>query len=151
MTGRSIAYSIGASAAGGAALAVSYALTFGISPLAGIPVAAVGIANIILAAHALTVPEEPCADQHSADGWAVPWRDGRGRVRWQPQRPDGRRPWLRDERYYPTDLGWYAAIEDYEGAFGPLLFRRRQAERVAKRTWNAKLKRELNQVTEVQP
>ena len=90
--------------------------------------------------------------QHSADGWAVPWRDGRDRVRWQPQRPDGRRPWLRDERYYPTDLGWYAAIEDYEGAFGPLLFRSRwQAERMAKRTWNAKLKRELNQVTEVQP
>lgn len=145
-------YPLTASAAGGAALAVSYALAFGISPLVGIPVAAVGIVNIILAAQALAVPDESCADQHSADGWAVPWKDGRDRVRWQPQRPDGRRPWLRDERYYPTDLGWYAAIEDYEGAFGPLLFRSRwQAERMAKRTWNAKLKRELNQVTEVQP
>lgn len=28
---------------------------------------------------------------------------------------------------------------------------RKLAERMAKRTWNAKLKRELNQVTEVQP
>ena len=85
----SIAYSIGASAAGGAALAVSYALTFSISPLVGIPVAAVGIANIILAASSLrnTTPET-CTDEHSADGWAVPWKDRRDRVRWQPQRPE---------------------------------------------------------------
>lgn len=147
------AYPLAASAAGGAALMVAYALFCGIGPIAGIPVTVVGLVNIGFAASYLrsfSMPET-YNDEHSADGWAVPWRDGRGRVRWQPQRPDGRRPWLRDERYYPTDLGWYAAIEDYEGAFGPLLFRSRwQAERMAKRTWNAKLKRELNQVTEVQ-
>ena len=128
MSTPSMAYAIGASAAGGAVLMVAYALFCGIGPIAGIPATIIGLVNIGFAASHLrsTTMDKPCVDEHSADGWAVPWEDGLGHVRWQPQRPDGTLLWVDYDREWATNKKGFITYEK------PEFYRsRRRAERVA--------------------
>ena len=121
-----MAYAIGASAAGGAVLMVAYALFCGIGPVAGIPATIIGLVNIGFAASHLrsTTMDRPCVDEHSADGWAAPWEDGLGHVRWQPQRPDGQRLWV-DDREWDANERFFTYAQ-------PMLYRsQRRAARIA--------------------
>ena len=137
MTTPGTVYVVGASAAGGAVLMVAYALCCGIGPIAGIPVTVVGLVNLGLAASYLrsfSMPET-YNDEHSADGWAVPWQDGLGRTHWQPCAPDGVRAWYLNSILQP--------------GCKPVLYRFRwQAARAAKTEYRRRL---ASKVTEVRP
>lgn len=68
-------------------------------------------------------------------GLAVPWQDGLGRTRWQPQHPDGVRAWYLNSLLQP--------------GCKPVLYRFRwQAARAAKTEYRRRL---ASKVTEVQP